>query len=204
MKWLLVVMMAPAVAACLVPQDGMIITQSEVVCADVFYLDKGLFVSGENISIDCDGAVLKSWSGGVGIIIENAVNISVKGCRLVNYDAGFKVINSSSVHLEDNHLVRNKIGVRLEKVTGSATYNHDVSLRAAFEVLESSNNVLSLTNKAVYGAYCDDNFCNEDRSAVEKHLAPRFSLNQLQEWFEKKIIGKSVSQLKSALLTGLA
>lgn len=204
MKWLLVVMMAPAVAACLVPQDGMIITQSEVVCADVFYIDKGLLIAGENISIVCDGSVLKSWSGGTGIIIENSVNVSVKGCRLVNYDAGFKVLNSSLINLDDNHLVRNKIGVRLEKVTGSATYNHDVSLRAAFEVLDSSNNVLSLTNKAVYGAYCKNNFCNEDRLAVEKHLEPRFSFGQLQEWFEKKVIGKSISQLKSVLLTGLA
>lgn len=196
-------MMVPAVAACLVPEDGMLLKQSEVLCADVFYLSKGLLITGENISLDCGGAVLKSWSGGTGIIIENSVNVSVKGCRLVNYDAGFKVTNSSLIHLDDNHLVRNKIGVRLEKVTGSATYNHDVSLRAAFEVLDSSNNVLSLTNKAVYGAYCGNNFCNEDRSAVEKHIEPRFSIYQLQEWFEKKVIGKSVSQLKSVLLTGL-
>ena len=202
MKYLLFLLLAPAVLACVVPQDGMKIDKSVDFCTDVFYLDKGIVISGNNINVNCNGAVLKSWSGGRGISIDNSNNVTVDGCRVLNYNIGFFVRDSSRVFLNDNHLVKNLVGTRFVNVSESATFNQDVSLQSAFEVLDSSNNVLSLTNKVVYGKFCSNNFCNERRSAVFTFAAPRATKDEMSSWIFTKI-GKSAARLRSWAFEGI-
>ena len=195
MKWVLVfVLLAPAVLACVVPKDGMMIHKSIKFCADVYYLDRGISVSGKNINLDCEGAVLKSWNGGKGISVEHSSNITVTNCRILNYNTGLYVRNSTKVYLEDNHLVRNQIGTRFVVVSDSATFNHDVSLKSAFEIFESENNVLSLTNKAVYGDFCALNFCNEKRNAITLFVQPKTTTPQLQSWLIDQLTGRKSVQ----------
>ena len=196
MKYLLFLLFTPVVLACVVPEDGMKIASSVEFCSDVYYLNKGVSLSGQNIMFDCKGAVLKSWSGGKGISIEHSSNVTVAGCRIVNYNTGFYVRNSTQVFLTDNHLVRNKIGTRFVVVADSATFNHDVSLSAPFEVVESRNNAISLTNKPVAGKFCNANFCNERRDAVLLFVQPRTSLPQMHSWLLDQLTGrKSVQRL---------
>ena len=182
MKYLLFLLLTPIVLACVVPQDGMKIGKSADFCTDVFYLNNGVVISGNDIVINCNGAVLKSWSGGRGITIENAVNVTVNSCRILNYNVGFFVKNSSKVFLNDNHLVKNKVGARFVNVSDSATFNHDVSLQLPFEVFDSINNVFSLTNKVVSGRFCSLNFCNERRDAVFLFASPRATDEQMSSW----------------------
>lgn len=182
MKYLLFLLLAPAVLACIVPQNGMKIDKSVDFCTDVFYLDKGIFISGDDIVINCNGAVLKSWSGGRGISIDDSKNITINGCRILNYNIGIFVENSTRVFLNDNHLVKNKVGARFVNVSDSATFNHDVSLQLPFEVFESVNNVFSLTNKVVNGKFCSSNFCNERRDAVFLFASPRATNEQMSAW----------------------
>jgi len=194
MRILLLVLLAPAVLACVVPEDGMLIDQSMQFCNDVFYVNN-ISVSGDNINIDCNSAVLKSWTGGTGILIENSANITVSGCRIVNYDTGFQVENSTRVFLDDNHLIRNKIGTLFVGVSDSATLNQDISLQESFLVFNSNNNVLSLTNRVVRGDFCQDNFCNKQRSTVALFVQPRTTLPQMKDWLIEQITGKSSKKL---------
>ncbi|VVB81534.1 Uncharacterised protein [uncultured archaeon] len=182
MKYLLFLLLAPAVLACVVPENGMRIDKSMDFCTDVFYLDRGVLISGNNINIECNGAVLKSWSGGRGITIEDSANVTINGCRILNYNTGFYVKNSARVFLNDNHLVKNMVGSRFVNVSDSATFNHDVSLQLPFEVFNSTHNVFSLTNKLVDGKFCSMNFCNEQRNSVFLFVAPKATEEEMSSW----------------------
>lgn len=190
MKYWLILLFAPAVLACVVPEDGMKIENSMNFCSDVYYLDQGISVSGNNITINCDGAVFKSWSGGTGISIEDSSNITISSCRIVSYNVGFLVRNSTNVFLNDNHLVKNQIGTRFVTVSSSATFNHDVSLLAPFKIFNSENNVISLTNKFVSGDFCSNNFCNERRNSISLFVKPKTTIGQLQSWLADQLTGK--------------
>ena len=203
MKWLIFLLLAPSVLACVVPQDGMLVDKSMQFCPNVYSASKGIRVTGRDITLDCNGAVLTSWAGGKGITVENSRNVIVKGCRLLNYQTAFYVRNATRVFLLDNHLVNTKIGARFVGVTQSATLNHDVSLTRPFEILESTGNVLSLVNKRVTGTFCKDNFCNQARSAVDQFMAHPTTNAQFQEWLGEKVTGKSEKQLKKIVFDGL-
>lgn len=195
MKWvLLMILLAPVALGCVVPRDGMVIAASVQLCTDVYYLDKGLIIVGSDVTLDCNGAVLKSWNGGKGISIEHVSNVTVTKCRVVNYNVGLYVRNSTQIYLEDNHLVKNSIGTRFTVVKDSATFNHDVSLAAPFEILESENNVLTLTNKFVEGYFCGNNFCNEQRNAVSLFIQPKTTPAQLENWLVDQLTGKKAVQ----------
>ncbi len=195
MKWVIVLLLlAPIALGCVVPRDGMMIRKSVQFCTDVYFLDKGISIVGNDVNLDCNGAVLKSWTGGKGISIEHVSNITISKCRIVNYDIGFYARNATKIYLEDNHLVRNKIGTRFVLVKDSATFNHDVSLQTAFEVMESENNVLSLTNKPVEGDFCSINFCNEQRNAVILFVQPKTTVPQMQSWLVDQLTGKKSIQ----------
>lgn len=193
MKLWVFLLVAPVVLACVSPGDGVLFDSSADLCTDVFYLDHGIFISGSNIVINCNGAVLKSWSGGRGITISDSVNVTVIGCRVVNYDVGFFVENSSRVFLNDNHLVKNDVGVHFKGVSDSTTFNHDVSLVLPFEVFDSRDNVLSLTNKVVSGGFCSLNFCNERRNAVFLFAAPESTVEEMGSW----LFGKTAVRLRN-------
>ncbi len=195
MKWVLFfVLLAPAAMACVVPEDSLAIDTSTTFCSDVYYFDNGISITGSNLLLNCSGAVLKSWSGGRGISIEHASNVTVTDCRVVNYGIGIYVRNSTGVYLEDNHLVRNLVGTRLVVVSSSATFNHDVSLTAPFEVFESRNNALSLTNKIVSGPFCETNFCNEHRDAIPLFVQPSVSVAPPETFLISEISDKKTAE----------
>jgi len=201
MKWLPMLFLIPVAFACVVPTEGMRINSSVKLCTDVYYLNKGLTIASNNVVLNCNGAVLKSWQGGKGITIENVANVSISDCRILNYWIGFSVRNSSKVLLTDNHLLRNTIGGRFVGVTSSATFNYDVSLEVPIEVERSSNNVFSLSNKPVSGSWCLENFCNQGRSAIATFMAPRTNPQQMRSWLKEKLTGSE--RLRKIVFDGL-
>jgi hypothetical protein len=163
----------------------MVLDNSSTICNDVFYLDEGLTISQENITIDCAGAIIQGKYKGSAFYISNTKNVVVKNCRIVNYDSAFLVDNSSQVFLFDNHLVRNFFGTTLTETVNSGVYNYDISLRAPLVVLKSTDNVLSASNKFFEGSFCDFNYCNRPRSVVESYRYPRNTQAQFTAWFSE-------------------
>ena len=203
MKYWVLLLCMPAVLGCVVPRDGMSIGKSLQLCTDVYYLNHGLSISGKDITLDCNGAVLKSWSKGKGISVEDSSNITVSGCRIVHYSYGFYVKNSTRIFLNDNHLVRNLVGTRFVSVSDSATFNHDVSLGAPFEVHESAHNVISLTNKPVTGDFCGENFCNAQRNTITSFVQPETTMPQMHSWLIDQLTGrKTTKRLKNWIFGG--
>jgi len=203
MRFWFFLLLVPSVFACVVPTDGMIVRESLTFCSDVYYFPNGIIVRGSDIEISCRGTILKSFTGGSGISIENSNNVTVKGCRLNGFDVGFDVQNATSVFLSDNHLVKNKVGVSFSRVFRSSTLNQDVSLSAPFEISESEKNALSLTNKFVNGSFCDVNYCNLHRDAVVLASKPKLSRQGMAVWFSTQFGEKSQSRLYSWVFNGL-
>lgn len=204
MKWLIFLLLAPSVLACVVPQDGMTVDKSMQFCPNVYTINKGIKITGNNINLDCTGTVLNGMSGLKGISIEQASNVVIKGCRLLNYQTAFYVRASSRVFLLDNHIINAKVGARFVGVTQSATLNHDVSLTTPFEMFESSGNAFSLTNKKVKGTFCKDNFCNYSRSAIDQFMKPPTSKAEMKSWLGETVTGKSEKKLKQFMIDGLS
>lgn len=192
---LLLLLALPLAIACTVPYDGMIVESSVSFCSDVYYFDNGITINASDVVINCEGAVFNSFGGSTAITVQGADNVTVRGCRVVNYERGFFVWNASRVLLKDNHLVRNKVGTSFIGVTGSATLNHDISLQKPLEVVDSENNAISLTNKRVDGDFCESNFCNEDKSSVDRFMVPRTSLKEMSFILQEDITGKSRLEL---------
>ncbi len=192
--WVLLVLLAPSVLACVVPRDGMKIDNSVSFCSDVYYFNKGIIISGRNIAVDCNSAVFKSWNGNNGILIENSMNVTVNDCRIISYQTGILVRNSAQVFLNDNHLIKNEVGTRFDLVSDSATLNYDVSLRMPFELIASKNNVVSLLNKPVDGVFCSENFCNEQRNAVVLFEQPKTTAPEMSNWLLDQLTGKKSAQ----------
>jgi parallel beta-helix repeat protein len=192
--WVLAVLLAPSVLACVVPENGMVIDSSLEFCSDVYYSSKGIVISGTDIFVDCNSAVLKTWNGNNGILIENSVNVTVTGCRIISFQTGIHVRNSSKVILTDNHLIKNEVGTRFDLVSDSAVSNFDVSLRMPFELIESKNNAVSLLNKRVEGDFCADNFCNEQKNSMELFVQSKTVAPDLGGWLLEQIAGKKTAQ----------
>lgn len=193
---MLLLLFVPGVFACIDAEDNLVIGSSAELCSDVFFLKNGLTINSSNVVLDCSGAVLNSVSGKTGITVRDASNVTVKGCRIVHFDYGFLVWNSTKVYLKDNHLIRNNVGAGFISARDSATFNHDVSLSEPFEVDKSFNNVFSLTNKRVEGPFCKGNFCNSDASSVERFMLPRASPEDMKSLLEEDIFGKSQTKLR--------
>jgi len=194
MKLVLFVLLSTFACACIVPENAMILKESATLCSDVYYLNNGITIAASNVKVVCEGTVIKSWRGGRGITIENVNNVTVTGCRIMDYNIGIIATNTSQLLLEDNHLIRNQIGVRFVNVKESATYNHDVSLNAPLEVMKSEGNVISATNKAFRDEFCKTNFCNKQRNTVEHFMTPKITQDQMQSWLSTQV-GKSKPRL---------
>jgi len=203
--WVLAVLLAHGVLACVVPENGMVIDSSLEFCSDIYYFSKGIIVSGTNIFVDCNSAVLKTWNGNNGILIEDSVNVTVSGCRIISFQTGIQVRNSSKVVLTDNHLIKNEVGTRFDLVSDSAVSNFDVSLRMPFELIESKNNAVSLLNKRVEGDFCADNFCNEQKNSMELFVQSKTAAPDLGSWLLEQITGKKTAQrLNSWVFAGFS
>ena len=179
---LLIVLFSVPCLACTVPFDGMHMNSSASLCNDVYFLDDGIHISGEDVRLDCDGAILKGSYDGAGVSITGH-NITVENCRILNYETGFIAIDASSVFLVENHLVRNFVGTSFFLVKDSLIYNYDVSLHSPLLVLSSWDNVISSMNRFFEGGFCSNNFCNSARMGVETALVPKNDEESFQKWF---------------------
>ena len=194
-------LLAPGVFACIAPSEGLRVDSSLDICNGVYFLKKGLVVSGSNILVDCNGAVLSGLIGYQGVTIKNSRNVTVQNCKLQGYERGFAVSNSSGIVLVDNSLVKNRVGIQFTGVTKSAVFNHDISLRSDLELVKSEGNFLSNVNKPVRGDFCRKNICNQPRNALPLFLQPQTAKPVMKTWLSEQVT--PAQKLKKWVFGGL-
>lgn len=201
MRWVVAFLLAVSVAhACVMLESGMVINESVSVCS-VPHVLVGVQVSGENIVVDCAGAIVQGRFAGEAFRISGR-NVSVRNCHILNFETAFLVKNASQVFLLDNHLVRNRVGVSLIDVRDSVVYNRDVSLQDPMYVRKSDHNIISSVNRFIEGAFCASNYCNRNRRVIETFMAPKNDARSFAEWFAFQLTPQE--QLRRWLYVSLA
>ncbi len=107
---LIVLSMSVSAVECVVPTDGMVITEDTVFCSGEYYLPNGIELQGEGISLDCNGSIL------TGLYYENFGNVgidqiwrhdSVFACTVKNYTWGMRIIGGEGNIVQGNNLIDN-------------------------------------------------------------------------------------------------
>lgn len=146
------------------PQTG-IITESTKLCSDTYDAPDGIRIESDNIMLDCGTAVIRgNYLKGTGITIANRRNITITRCNAATFNVGVYIANSSQVHLYDNALLKNDIGVRMYNAYENLIEKHnDKSNLKPVSALVSKYNTIMLGNKNIDKDFCEVNACNTNK-----------------------------------------
>jgi len=164
--FLLIFLLASAVNAsdCIDALDGMRITNDTTFCSDAYDVPNGIYITADNITLDCGTAVLRgNMQEGKGIIIKGRKNVVVARCNIVTFDIGIFIQNSSFITIEDSALLKNRIGIRMmNSYENTIIKIADKSTQTPLSMVMSKFNRLDI-NKPIDEEYCENNLCNEER-----------------------------------------
>lgn len=167
MRWLIVmlVLLMPAVYAdeCEYAFDLMQITKDTILCNKAFDVPSGITIATDGVTLDCNGAIIRGtgMQDGQGIFIDGADGVTVKNCNILNYDAGIYVKEGNRNVIEQNALLKNKVGVRmLQAFENQFITNADKSIIKPVSALASKFNSFWITNKDLDQSFCEVNLCN--------------------------------------------
>ncbi len=164
---LFLILLAPLVTAaeCDDAYDSMIVTRDMQLCNRVYDAQNGITINTHGVTLDCNGAVIRGTglAEGQGIIINNANDVTVKNCNIINYKVGIYVKESNRNHIYQNLLLKNKIGIRLlQSFENKFEKNADKSHLKPISSIASKFNTLWLTNKNIEKSFCEVNLCNTE------------------------------------------
>lgn len=130
----------PIGKTCIAPPNGMSIHESTVFCGGRYSLAEGLMVEGDNIILDCDGAVLTGAGEGYGVLLRGNNN-HVKDCIVEHYHYG-TYIEGQDNSLEGLTLRNNDYGVfakkQIKAYVYSTTFDHNQQ-----DILDEGGNMFS-------------------------------------------------------------
>lgn len=143
---------------CVVPTDGMIITEDTTFCPGEYYLPNGISIGANDVSLDCNGAKLigngtiSFFNNGVTSYPYNSVSNKILNCSIQNYTHGILLVGGGNNLLENNVLKYNKwYGIRLA---------------------QSDNNIIR-GNKLIENEHAGLNSNCANNNLIENNLAQR-------------------------------
>jgi parallel beta-helix repeat protein len=161
----LIFALCPAVLAeCEAAFDLMQITKDTYLCNKAFDVPSGITIKTDNVTLDCNGAIIRgtAMQDGQGIIIDGADGVTVKNCNILNYNVGIYVKEANRNTIVQNALLKNQIGVRMyQAFENRFESNADKSILKPVSALVSKFNTFQITNKELDKDFCDVNMCNE-------------------------------------------
>jgi parallel beta-helix repeat protein len=143
--------------------DLMQITKDTVLCNKAFDVPSGITIATDGVTLDCNGAIIRGtgMQDGQGVFIDGADGVTVKNCNILNYDAGIYVKEGNRNVIEQNALLKNKVGVRmLQAFENQFITNADKSIIKPVSALASKFNSFWITNKDLDQSFCEVNLCN--------------------------------------------
>jgi len=105
-----VLLSADAFAECIIPENGMNIMQSTVLCTGEYEIPDGISVNGNDITLDCSKASLTGSLYGKGIYAKGN-NIIIKNCILSSYDYGIYLESVPDAQLKNNNISDSIVGI---------------------------------------------------------------------------------------------
>jgi len=160
-----IILIQTAFAECTELAGTGIIDKDTKLCSDTYHAAQGITIAKDNIILDCGTAVIRgNYQQGTGITIANRQNITITKCNILTYNVGVFITNSSNVHLYDNALLKNDVGVRMYNAYENRIEKHnDKSLIKPISALTSKYNTVLLGNKRIDREFCEVNACNTEK-----------------------------------------
>lgn len=88
-----------------VPTDGMVVNTDTVLAPGVYYLPNGISIGSDNVTLDCNGALLVgSNREGRGITCIGRSGVTIKGARIREYYHGIYCQECENLHLLENEI----------------------------------------------------------------------------------------------------
>jgi parallel beta-helix repeat protein len=92
-------------AELIVPRDGMVVREDTTFVPGTYHLPNGIVIDADNITLDCNGAVLiGSDQQGRGITCIGRSGVTIKGARIRDYYHGIYCHNCSNLYLTGNQV----------------------------------------------------------------------------------------------------
>ena len=104
LSFLLSLMVGVLAEECVIPENGMAITESTTFCQGEYTLPDGIIIADDNVAIDCSNAVLRGDFSGTAFTAVGRTGISVKNCIIQDYENGFYFDNVADYRVQDNDL----------------------------------------------------------------------------------------------------
>ncbi|MBD3354865.1 hypothetical protein GF361_02680 [Candidatus Woesearchaeota archaeon] len=136
---------------CIIPYEGMVITEDTTLCTDNYYFNDGLNISANNIALDCNDSLIQGDFSGYGITIDGVEGTVIKNCEI----KGFKnaVRNSGNVRLKlfDNELYGSITGIGSDStISGNKIFTGGSATFDGVDVNQASN--VTISNNRIVGS----------------------------------------------------
>jgi parallel beta-helix repeat protein len=103
---------------CVIPTDGMIITEDTTFCEGEYYLPNGIEIVEWDVTLDCNGATLNGdYTNEIGILIGEG-NIIVENCNINNYYRGIRVYDVNNT-IKNNFISNSSVALELRPSSGN-------------------------------------------------------------------------------------
>jgi parallel beta-helix repeat protein len=111
----------------------MTITHDTTLYPMTYNAAEGITINASNVVLDCNGAIINGTGWGIGIHIPNGINnVTIKNCKIKNYQYGIDVGSNSNMIISNN-IYSNEYGVYLlsgvnNKIISNDIYSNDYGI----------------------------------------------------------------------------
>ncbi len=102
---------------CVVPYDGMSISNSISICNGIYYLPQGITILGDNLVIDFNNSFIYGANTGVGMFLNKNNNVTLKNGFIGDYGNNIWVNEGGLVKIYNNTFYGESIGIALTEST---------------------------------------------------------------------------------------
>ena len=171
-----------------------VVDQDTFLCADNYYpydYPEGLRIIADNIVLDCRTAVIHGKFKFPGILVEGRENVTIKNCQIANYETGIIIKRSKGITILDTKLIRNYVGIKLIDSTSVVVEDsYDISVRDTLKLINSKGNAFHYKNRNLEGETCRLNQCNIPTGVAEREYLLIKSAKPKQ--FLKRILNDAI------------
>ncbi len=126
----LVFMLGFVSASCVIPTDGMIITEDTTFCEGEYELPNGILIGADNVILDCNQSIIdnkrkageSAWIAGISI--NQKSNVTIKNCMVYNFTKGIVIEGGFNNTIKNNFLQTNLWAVILQGSLGNIIENN--------------------------------------------------------------------------------
>ncbi|MBI4020451.1 MAG: S8 family serine peptidase, partial [Candidatus Aenigmarchaeota archaeon] len=112
---------------CTTPVNGMSIGSSTLFCPGTYEIPDGMQITGNNVTVRCDGTVLVGTQAATGLGVAFRNGARIRGCELLNYLEAINIDTSYFDEIADNYLHHNLGGIKANGLYTSSIYGNRIS-----------------------------------------------------------------------------